>query len=784
MLDYTKLLYLYRLIFSMKITSYLICALIVFSNQTISAQNAVFEGRAVSKDGGLPQVAVYFPKLGKGSTCNEDGFFKFENLPIGVHEVEYKLLGYKTKKIEIKLNDGQNNYLETELEEDILGLNTVVVSASRSEISQELSPIAVSIVARQTFERTQSLTLSEGLAFTPGLRVENNCQTCGFSQVRMNGLEGQYSQILINSRPVLSALAGVYGLDMMPTSMIERIEVIKGGGSTLYGGNAIAGTINIITKEPVENRFEALSNQSYFGNNLSERTLSFNTQVVNKTLNKGLSIYGYTRERDPWDANGDGFTELPHLKNKVLGAEGYWNVSTRSKLKAGFFQLKEFRRGGNKLDVEPHQSEIAEQLKHDISNAQITFERFSSDYKHKLSTYASGQWVKRGSYYGGLSDSLYGRSNDLTSVIGLQYNLIPNSKISITTGVENQHNRVQDNMPGYHRSVYQTSSTLGSYLQTELTAVNKLTLSLGLRADRVVVSGKYALNIKDFHNNIESWVYLGRFSAMYEPIDNLKIRASLAQGYRAPQTFSEDLHVEMIGGSARFIALSDDLKMERSISSTLSVDYRTNTDMAVNISGFWTTLQNPFILSEPYQDQSGVSIITKRNGGGATVKGINIETSKQFSPKFAAQLGGTLQTALHHNEELIWSSQTESVSTTKMLRTPDVYGYFTALYNPNKALKFSGSGVFTGSMALAEVVDFETERTVIRRTPNFLEINTKASYLLPFKWRSQFEIFAGVQNLLNSFQKDFQVGAHRDSGYIYGPLRGRTVFFGLKIAVD
>jgi outer membrane receptor for ferrienterochelin and colicins len=90
------------------------------------------------------------------------------------------------------------------------------------------------------------VTLSEGLSFSPGLRIENDCQNCGFSQVRMNGMEGPYSQILINSHPIFSGLAGVYGLELIPTNMIERIEVVRGGGSALYGSNAIAGTINII----------------------------------------------------------------------------------------------------------------------------------------------------------------------------------------------------------------------------------------------------------------------------------------------------------------------------------------------------------------------------------------------------------------------------------------------------------------------------------------------------------------------------------------------------------
>ena len=91
--------------------------------------------------------------------------------------------------------------------------------------------------------------MAEGLNYSPGLRIEDNCQNCGFTQIRMNGLQSHYTQILINSRPVFSDLAAVYGIELIPANMIERVEVVRGGGSAMYGSNAIAGVINIITKE-------------------------------------------------------------------------------------------------------------------------------------------------------------------------------------------------------------------------------------------------------------------------------------------------------------------------------------------------------------------------------------------------------------------------------------------------------------------------------------------------------------------------------------------------------
>ena len=104
--------------------------------------------------------------------------------------------------------------------------------------------------------RIAAACLAEGLSFQPGVRVEDDCQNCGFAQVRINGLDGHYSQILVDSHPIFSSLTGVYGLEQIPASMIERVEVLRGGGSALFGSSAIGGTINIITRDPLRNSGE------------------------------------------------------------------------------------------------------------------------------------------------------------------------------------------------------------------------------------------------------------------------------------------------------------------------------------------------------------------------------------------------------------------------------------------------------------------------------------------------------------------------------------------------
>ena len=169
--------------------------------------------------------------------------------------------------------------------------------------------------------------------------------------MRLNGLEGAYSQILINSRPIFSALNSVYGLDQIPTNIVERVEVVRSGGSALYGSNAIAGTINIITKDPVENTWEFRSNTALIAGDALDQTFNLNGSVVNESLTSGITFYGMSRHRDSYDANGDGFTELVKLENTVLGAKAFFKPGKTSKITLDFSALEEYRRGGNLLEL-------------------------------------------------------------------------------------------------------------------------------------------------------------------------------------------------------------------------------------------------------------------------------------------------------------------------------------------------------------------------------------------------------------------------------------------------
>ncbi|MFY7653206.1 MAG: TonB-dependent receptor, partial [Chitinophagaceae bacterium] len=259
--------------------------LVFFSlfNFNYAQSGSTLKGRVTHNQLSIAGATIQIPSLNKTSITNDSGYFQIEGLQNGPFQLVCSSIGFQTVNQLVNIAAGKGHFIEFKLQPDYLNLSQVVVTGTRTKISQYNAPVITSTIGTKTFEMAQALTVSEGLNFSPGLRIENNCQNCGFVQLRMNGLDGPYSQVLINSRPVFSALAGVYGLEMIPTAMVEKIEVVRGGGSALYGGNAIAGTVNIITKDPVENSFELGVNQSYTALAMPDRTISFNGTVVDKT---------------------------------------------------------------------------------------------------------------------------------------------------------------------------------------------------------------------------------------------------------------------------------------------------------------------------------------------------------------------------------------------------------------------------------------------------------------------------------------------------------------------
>jgi outer membrane receptor for ferrienterochelin and colicins len=785
----------------------LVVAICLLLNNLYS-QELVVQGLVSHLNKPLSGVKVLQKNTSNGVyTDSEGGFRLLVKKDEGELVLLFSISGFRSKELFL---DGLNLSipLKVELEEDLLSLDMVVVSGTRSEVPKYETAVLLRTLGKRSFEATQSLTLAEGLSFSPGLRMENNCQNCGFTQLRMNGLEGPYSQILINSRPVFSALAGVYGLEMIPASMIERVEIVRGGGSVLFGGNAIAGTVNIITKEPVKNTFEVGWNEAFTDLKRPDRSLFFNGAVIAEDGKTGMNFYGYKRNRREWDANGDGFSEMTRLNNHSFGGDFFYKPTNRGKLKLNFNAIQEYRRGGDRFELPPHLATVAEELKHNILGGQVSWESYSENLKHKYAFYGAFQSVNRHSYYGAgsvtaqpgdtlsgsdfLALNAYGRSNDRSAAVGAQYTFEPNEKYLLIAGTEGQHNRVVDEMVGYKRSVNQVVNNLGVYSQLQLKPWKSSTFLLGGRMDFVGINGEYLLSDSLMATDLFQPVFVPRISWMQELNKGLKLRFSFAQGYRAPQAFNEDLHIETVGGAARFIQLSNDLKTERSNSFSGSLNFtKSMAKIQLNavVEGFYTQLQNPFILSDAVELPNGVAVQTKRNGNGAYVAGSNLELNLSIAQKLVVQSGFTQQVAKYNEREVLWqgenlNGQEITVSTQHILRTPNQYGFLTFQWfiHPNWNLNLSS--VYTGKMFISRTIDVNTEEIQISQTPHFFEQNVKISFTHNVGKNLKMNASTGIQNIFNSFQKDLDFGFQRDAAYIYGPNRPRTLFISLKFSVD
>jgi len=754
------------------ILTILLCAFII----NVYGVEANIYGHVVSSKNmeHLPFIAIMVKGTTIGTTTDATGHFIIGKVPEGKQTLVVKGVGYTPQEKEIVVTKGSPVEINFELSEDLVQLNEVVVSSNRNETTRREASSIVNIITPKLFETTSSVCLAQGLSFQSGLRVETNCQNCGFQQVRINGLDGQYSQILIDSRPIFSALAGVYGIEQIPTNMIERVEVVRGGGSALFGSNAIAGTINIITKEPMSNSLTASNQTTYIGGANPDYNTSLNTAMVSNDKKTGVTMYTSSRQRSPFDADGDGFTEIGVLKSLSMGLRSFYKMNNNSKLSAEYHNLGEYRRGGNKLDLPAHQADITEFTDHNINSGGVKLDIFSDDYKNRLNVFASSQSIDRKSYYGAKKNlNAYGTTKDLSAVTGLQYMYAMDKLLfmpaDLTIGSEYNYNAMTDSQSGYNRIIHQTVYTYSAYFQNEWK--NKYwSILLGGRLDK--------------HNLINHVIASPRLNLRYNPSEFVNFRASYGSGFRAPQAFDEDLHITAVAGEVQIIKLDPNLKTERSNSYSFSGDfYKTFGTVQTNllIEGFYTDLNNVFILQKlPKENPTDVNTtLIRKNGLGAVVKGVNVEAKIMASKKVQFQTGATLQQS-QYKEGQIWSDNPNLLPQINMFRTPNTYSYFTFSYLPVKEFSISLTGTYTGSMYVQHYAGYVAEDVVVK-TPQFLDANIRCSYDFAISEGTKLQLNAGVQNILNSYQSDFDKGEDRDAGYVYGPSLPRSVFVGLKL---
>lgn len=764
-----------------------------------TAQNSSFKisGHITSENTPVAFANVLVKNSFKGTSADENGHFEM-HLPSGEITLVISAQGYKTAYKTLTLSS--NKTINISLTEDILGLEQVVVSATRNNISKKEAPVIVNVLSPKLFQATQSLSLADGLNYQPGVRVETNCQNCGFTQVRLNGLEGQYTQILVNNRAVFSGVNSVYGLEQIPVSLIDRVEVVRSGGSALFGSNAIAGTINVITKTPINNSWEVNTTLALIDGTTADRNVNINTNLVSEDLSSGITVYGVFRDRDAFDANADGFTEITELTNNSLGAKAFLRPNDNSKVGLDFTAIREYRRGGDRLDLAPQFTDITEELDHNTIFTSADYELFNDARTKNLNVYASLQKTDRDSYYGGLgggrtrADSLlannaFGLTKDIAAVTGLKYSHNFSNKDVLTTGAEYQLNTTDDAIPGYNRLVDQNVNSIGIYGQYEWKPNEKFTALVGARLDHVAVEGLYTIQDISRTSNVSETVLSPRLTLLYNINNDLQFRGGYARGFRAPQAFNEDLHISSVGGEQQFVILADNLESEFSNAFTASLNFTKNfnkTQTNLLVEGFYTALENPFtIVSTGNTLPNGSILEESRNGSGAFVTGTNIELTVSPNKDLYFQTGITLQRSLYKDPQLLFETDGETPNETdiavdEFVRTPNLYGFINSNWTINEHFKMDLTGSYTGTMVAPRVIS-ETGFLELINTQQFLDLTTKLTYHFDLKEHLHVELSGGIQNLFNSYQDNFEVGATRDSDFVFGPNRPRTYVIGLRI---
>lgn len=764
-----------------------IAAVLYFSSLDARSQDIVVTGHVVSKGEHLPFVNILLEGTHYGTTTDITGHYLLVNLPAGEFTLTARMVGYKTSHKKIILKPGQTLEVKFELEEEMISVDEVVITGTKTFKRKTESPVIVNVLDAKAIRTIAANTVSESLSFQPGLRMETDCQTCNYTQLRMNGLGGAYSQILINSRPVFSPLTGLYGLEQIPAAMVERIEIVRGGGSALYGSSAIGGTVNIITRIPQRNSFEVTSGYSAINGSATDRLINGSVTTLSQKLNSGLSLFASHRQRDAYDHNADGFSEIPTLSNNSFGLNSFFKIDENQKLEANLSSLYEFRRGGDSLEEPAYLALQSEERTHNVLMGGVDYQYTGNNNRNTLILYLAGQTTRRQHFTGIMpGDSIarqaylenppYGNSKNNTLMAGLQWNHLspgfPGGGNLFTVGAEFHYDDVYDQIKTYHYLIDQQTRNVGLFAQSDWLIAPELTVLTGVRADR--------------HNLVDNPVVNPRISVLYRPVQTTQLRLSWSTGFRAPQAFDADMHIAFAGGGIQKIELAPDLHEERSQSWSLSSNFDKATEHFIwgyTLEGFHTLLKDAFILEETGSNADGNSILVKSNGGTSRILGTTLEIRANYNQKMQIETGITLQKS-KYGQAVSWSS--ELPGNREYLRTPQSYGYFTFSVTPPGAFSASLSGVYTGSMKIPHYGlpgDPGTpERDELFISPVSWEINPKIACRIDIpRMDVSFEFSGGVYNLLGHYQNNFDSGKNRDSGFIYGPARPRSVFFGIKI---
>jgi outer membrane receptor for ferrienterochelin and colicins len=709
----------------------------------------------------LAGAIVEVVETGLTVTTDEDGFYCIENAASGYYNLMISSADYVHQHVEtVQVSAGATGVVKIRLMPQYR--QEIVVTGTRSEKRLSEAPVRTELINRDAIEFSGSRTLADAVEFTTGVRVENDCQNCNFSQIRLLGLDGAYSQILVDSQPVLSSLAAVYGVEHIPARMIDRIEVVKGGGSAIYGPGSVAGVINVIPRTPVEDGGSAQA--SYQGiDGEPGYNLDAAVDVVTDDGKTAVTLFGQLDQRDAVDVNRDGFSDVTERTIESFGARfGRFALDGDARISVDCSHTFEDRRGGDNLDLPEFMAEIAESIQSKRDAASVSWMHVPSrrfDYRLNIS-YA---YTDRDTYYGGGMDpNAYGSSTNPLFVLESQCSHHLGDH-DVAWGMQFTSDGLNDEQPAYDRFIDETYTNTGVFLQDDWRMGQHWELVAGARVDD--------------HSEVDGLIASPRLALKWDPIDEFTARASLATGFRAPQIFDEDLHIIQVGGEGQIIRNNPDLKEESSRTCTLGVEWTPTFGAGnglVEANVFNTDIDDLFFISEDDDPATDEREFTRINLGGARVAGAEFNLGCGIGNRFVAEAGFVVQSARSDEPH-------PDFGVREFYRTPEKYGVLSLQWKSPRFVDLFVGAKYTGPMKVPHYAGY-IEEDVLETTDSFLTFDTSVARAIPLARGSHTALVVtlGAKNITNEYQKDLDLGADRDAGYVYGPRFPRTFYTSVK----
>lgn len=742
------------------------------------SQYAVLKGTVTAGEQTLAYASVLLQGSKYVSVTDTAGQFRISNIPPGTYKIKVSAVGYETQEKTLLLKENETNTADFTLAASASLLSEVVVSGTLKEVLKLDSPVPVEVYTASFFKSNPVPSVFDALQQVNGVRPQLNCNVCNTGDIHINGLEGPYTMVLVDGMPVVSGLSAVYGLFGIPQSLIDRVEIVKGPASTLYGSEAVGGLVNIITKKPGQ---APLLSADVFGTTWGELNADlagkFNAGKKTQCL-AGLNYFNYTQ---PADKNNDGFTDvtlqnrvsvfskwtIERSHNRVLSLAGRYIYENRW---GGEMNWSKAFRGGDSIYGESIYTKRWEFFgTYQLPVKEKILFQFSATGHDQNSAYGTTPFIARQTIgFGQLTWNKRFHLHDLLTGATFRYTYYDDNTPA-TSGFDSAMNHT--NRPAHSRLP-------GIFVQDEISISDHHKLLLGMRYD---------------HHSVHGSIFTPRINYKWSsPNKKNVLRLGIGNGYRVASVFTED-HAALTG--ARTIVFREALKPETSWNGNINFVKKLHTKKGVLIgldaSAFYTYFRNKIIAD---YDTNPNEIIYDNLEGHAVSRGISVNTDLSFPSGLKITAGGTYMDVYSVEAGVkAWQLFSER---------------FTGVWNIGYPIRHTGLSIdYTGTVYSPMRLPLLGEHDPRKEFSPWWSIQ---NIQLTKKFSNGFELYGGVKNLLNwtparsvpfiiarandPFDKEVQFdtngqamvtpgnpyGLTFDPAYVYGPNQGIRAFLGLR----